>query len=80
VLCVLPMVRSAGLSCETRGRAPEQRAVQGRRVMLYGGWLYTHRCAIPPSPSPWQIIEATKSLNPGKESVPYFPWNEPWKA
>lgn len=26
------------------------------------------------------IIEATKSLNPGKESVPYFPWNEPWKA
>lgn len=24
------------------------------------------------------IIEATKTLNPGKESVPYFPWNEPW--
>jgi hypothetical protein len=27
------------------------------------------------------IIEATKSLNKGgKESVPIFPWNEPWKA
>jgi hypothetical protein len=27
------------------------------------------------------IIEATKSLNKGgKESVPLFPWNEPWKA
>jgi hypothetical protein len=25
------------------------------------------------------IIEATKTLNGGKESVPYFPWNEPWK-
>jgi hypothetical protein len=24
------------------------------------------------------IIEATKSLNKGKESVPLFPWNEPW--
>ncbi|GLI59015.1 hypothetical protein VaNZ11_000839 [Volvox africanus] len=24
------------------------------------------------------IIEATKTLNPGKEAVPYFPWNEPW--
>jgi len=27
------------------------------------------------------IIEATKSLNKGgKESVPLFPWNEPWKV
>lgn len=27
------------------------------------------------------IIEATKSLNKGQpESVPLFPWNEPWKA
>lgn len=26
------------------------------------------------------IIEATKSLNKGQpESVPLFPWNEPWK-
>eukprot|EP00877_Chromochloris_zofingiensis_P007734 jgi/Chrzof1/3213/Cz12g16070.t1_LHC6[v5.2] len=26
------------------------------------------------------IIEATKSLEKGKESVPVFPWNEPWNA
>lgn len=25
------------------------------------------------------IIEATKSLNKGKESTPIFPWNEQWK-
>lgn len=25
------------------------------------------------------IIEATKVLNKGQESVPLFPWNEPWK-
>lgn len=25
------------------------------------------------------IIEATKALNKGKESIPIFPWNEEWK-